>query len=159
MELRVGHGIDIHQFATGRKLFLGGVEIPHTRGLLGHSDADVLLHALCDAILGALAWGDIGQWFPDSQEKYKGADSSEFLKVIWEKARAEQWGLANCDLVLLAEEPRVSPYVQKIRESIAGLLETSVERVGLKATTTEKLGAIGRSEGVLASATVLLLKQ
>jgi len=156
--LRIGNGFDVHAFARYRKLILGGVQISETNGLLGHSDADVLLHALTDSILGALAWGDIGSWFPDTDPQYQGADSGELLKTVWNKAKSEGWSLINCDIVVMAEAPKLNPHIDPMRESIAGLLESDVERIGLKATTTEKLGFVGRSEGMACSAVVLLIK-
>ena len=156
--LRIGHGFDIHPFQSGRPLLLGGVEIPSEFGLAGHSDADVLLHALTDAVLGALAWGDIGQWFPNTDEKYLNIERSKLFAAVWQKARGEGWELINCDSVLLAEKPKVSPFQARIRESIAALFGCSADRVGLKATTMEQLGAIGRGEGMAASCTVLLVR-
>lgn len=154
--LRIGQGYDVHAFAAGRKLILAGIEIPHEKGLLGHSDADVLLHALTDAILGALSWGDIGQWFPDSSEEFRGADSKALLRKVWEKARQEGWEILNCDCTLLAERPKISPYVPAMKQSIASVLGINAEQVGLKATTNEKLGFVGREEGMAAMAVVLL---
>lgn len=156
--LRIGQGVDIHAFASGRKLFLGGVEVTHHCGLSGHSDADVLLHAIIDAVLGALAWGDIGQWFPDSEERFKGACSKDLFSYVWNKAKAEGWGLGNCDCVILAQEPKISPYSTKIKESVAGLFFADSEKVNIKGKTTEHLGFLGRREGIAAFASVLLIK-
>lgn len=155
-DLRIGHGIDVHRFAPERKLILGGVEIPHTVGLLGHSDADVVLHAVADAVLGALAWGDIGKWFPDTDEAYRGADSKQLLAQVWKAVSAERWALVNVDIAVLAERPKLAPHVERMRENIGGLMGSDSSRVSIKATTTELLGFVGREEGILASATVLL---
>lgn len=158
-DLRIGNGFDVHAFAQNRKLILGGLEISATHGLLGHSDADVLLHALTDAILGALSWGDIGSWFPDNDPQYKDADSAELLKAVWQKAKSESWGLINCDIVVMAEAPKLRPHVDSMKESIAAILKVEPARVGLKATTTESLGYIGRGEGMACSAVVLLNRE
>ena len=154
--LRVGTGIDIHPFASGRKLFIGGVEIQHSQGLAGHSDADVLLHSLTDAILGALGWGDIGQWFPNTDEKFRDKDSLFFLKAVWERAAAEGWSLVNCDNMILAEAPKMAPHIPAMRRNIADVLGAAPERIGIKATTTEQLGFVGRGEGMAAQSVVLL---
>ena len=156
--LRIGHGFDVHAFAEQRRLMLGGCDIPHTRGLAGHSDADVLLHALTDALLGALAWGDIGQWFPDTDASFKDIDSALLLARVWEKATAEGWQLNNCDCVIMAQEPKLAPHIVKMRERVAALLEVDPVQIGIKATTTERLGFVGRSEGIAASAVVLLMR-
>lgn len=157
MELRIGQGIDIHPFAEGRRCVLGGVEIPGAaRGLQGHSDADALLHALIDALLGAMGERDIGTLFPDDDQSFKGIDSSLLLAKVWSIAADAGWSLINADMTLLAEVPRVKPYVQAMREKMAGILQSEPSRITVKATTTEKLGFIGREEGVLASCVVLL---
>jgi 2-C-methyl-D-erythritol 2,4-cyclodiphosphate synthase len=157
MELRIGQGIDIHPFAEGRKCVLGGIEIPGAaRGLQGHSDADALLHALIDALLGAMGERDIGTLFPDDDQSFKGIDSSLLLAKVWDIATSAGWSLVNADMTLLAEVPRVKPYVQAMREKMAGILTSDPSRITVKATTTEKLGFIGREEGVLASCVVLL---
>lgn len=156
MNLRIGNGYDVHAFAEGRKLILGGVEIPHTKGLIGHSDADVLLHAITDAVLGALCLGDIGSWFPDTDRRYKNADSGLLLKEVWNRVREQGWSLVNCDCVVMAERPKLVDYKQSIRASISKLFACQIEQVSVKATTTEKLGFIGREEGIAASAVVLL---
>jgi len=156
---RVGQGYDVHAFAPNRKLILGGIEIPHDRGLLGHSDADVLLHALTDAILGALSWGDIGQWFPDSNPSYSGADSKELLRAVWSKAKREGWELLNCDCSILAEKPKLASFIPAMKQSVANVLSVAPEQVGIKAGTNEKLGFIGREEGIAAVAVALLTKQ
>ncbi len=156
--IRIGQGFDVHPFLAGRKLVLGGIEIPHDKGLLGHSDADVLLHAVSDAILGALGLPDIGKWFPNDDERFRDSDSAVLLKEVWSKAEAAGWCLVNLDCTLLAERPKVSPYVQSMKERIAGILQSTPERIGIKATTTEKLGFVGREEGIAALAVVLLSK-
>ncbi len=154
--LRVGQGLDVHAFTAGDHLMLGGVRIPHERGLAAHSDGDVLLHALTDALLGALGWGDIGEWFPPSDARWKDANSAKLLATVWHKALAEGWRLHNADLTVVAEAPRLGPWKTAIRESVARLLQVEMEAVNLKATTTEKLGFCGREEGITALAVVLL---
>lgn len=156
MEFRVGQGIDIHPFATGRKLILGGIEFPGELGLAGHSDADALLHAITDAVLGAAGLGDIGQLFPDTDRRWKDADSSIFLKEACTRAKQLGWQVVNVDCTLLLEAPRLSPQREKIRENIANLLELDPGAVGVKATTTEQLGFVGRREGLLASCVIML---
>jgi 2-C-methyl-D-erythritol 2,4-cyclodiphosphate synthase len=155
-DLRIGLGYDIHQLIAGRKLVIGGVEIPHEQGLLGHSDADVLLHALTDALLGALGWGDIGTWFPNTDARFAGAASRFFVETVWKKAAAEGWRVVNVDAVVLAERPRLQPYIDEMRAVIASLIGITRERVSIKATTTEKLGPTGREEGIAAHAVALL---
>ena len=156
MDIRIGQGIDIHQFQEGRRCVLGGVEIPAARGLLGHSDADALTHAVMDAVLGALGRRDIGTLFPDSDAKYKDADSIQLLQKVWSIAREEGWHLVNADVTLLAQVPKVSPYVAQMQERLSTVFGCDSNRITIKATTTERLGFIGREEGVLASAVVLL---
>jgi 2-C-methyl-D-erythritol 2,4-cyclodiphosphate synthase len=156
MDLRVGQGIDVHQFAEGRRCVLGGVEIPHEKGLLGHSDADVLTHALMDAILGAIGGRDIGTLFPDTDAAYKDADSLVLLQKVWEVATQAGWRLVNADITLLAEAPKVKPHVQTMRERLSAILQCSSDQIAIKATTMEKMGFIGREEGIVASAVVLL---
>jgi len=156
MNLRVGQGYDIHPFAEGRRLMLGGVEIPHPRGLDGHSDADVLLHALGDALLGAAGLGDLGTHFPPSDPRWKGADSGDLLRRIVLEIKNEGWLVGNCDLTVIAEEPRLLPHRERIRARVAELLGVAPGAVGLKATTNERLGALGRAEGIAALAVVLL---
>ena len=156
MSYRVGQGYDIHRLVVGRRLMLGGVEIEFDRGLEGHSDADVLLHALGDAILGAAGLGDLGEHFPPGDERWRDADSSDLLRRILRMVRERGLVPVNCDLTLIGEEPKLAPYRDRIREHIAGLLEVEVDRVGLKATTNERLGALGRSEGLAALAVALL---
>lgn len=155
-EIRIGNGSDVHQFIAGRPLILGGIHIPHDKGLLGHSDADVVLHALTDAILGSLAWGDIGAWFPDTDEKYKGADSAELLSIVWEKVKSEGWSLGNIDITVLAQMPRLRPHIETMCAKIAEILDVPASLVSVKASTTEKLGFVGREEGIFCNAVVLL---
>jgi 2-C-methyl-D-erythritol 2,4-cyclodiphosphate synthase len=156
MELRIGQGLDVHQFADGRKLILGGVEIPSSRGLIGHSDADALLHAITDAVLGATGRGDIGSFFPDTDAQYKGADSRVLFQNVWEEVSAEGWRLVNLDATLVLEVPKLRPHIQLIQESVAGLFGVDSGRCGIKATTCEKMGFLGRQEGLLAQCVVLL---
>lgn len=155
-ELRIGLGYDVHAFADGRPLVLGGVVVPHPRGLAGHSDADVLAHALMDAILGALRAGDIGEHFPDTDAAYRGISSLELLRRVTALMRDRGFRLLDADTVLVLDAPRISPYRERMREALAGAMEVPVERVGVKATTTEGLGFTGREEGVAAHAVVLL---
>ncbi len=150
VEQRVGLGIDFHRFAAGRPLILGGVRIPSDKGLLGHSDADVLLHAISDALLGAASLGDIGLHFPDSDPHFKGADSAHLLQSVVEMIEANGWQVGNVDTVIIAEAPKLAPHVSAIRERIAQLLKVSADQVGVKATTRERLGSLGRGEGMAA---------
>lgn len=154
--MRIGLGYDAHAFAEGRRLVLGGVELQHEKGLLGHSDADVLAHALADAVLGALREGDIGKLFPDTDPAYAGADSLMLLAEVAELAAIRGWRIVDADCVLVLERPKVSPYREQMRANLAGALGVDVDCVGLKATTTEGLGFEGRQEGVAAQAVVLL---
>ena len=156
MDIRIGNGFDVHQLAEGLTLTLGGVNIPHTKGCVAHSDGDVLIHALCDALLGALALGDIGHHFPDTDAKYKGIDSKLLLKAVNDLVREKGYTLVNADITLLLQKPKIAAYVLRMRETLAAVLEVSVDRISIKATTTEKLGYEGREEGVSAYATVLL---
>ncbi|HXH64943.1 MAG TPA: 2-C-methyl-D-erythritol 2,4-cyclodiphosphate synthase [Mariprofundaceae bacterium] len=158
MDIRVGHGYDVHAFADGRRLVLGGVEIPHGRGLAGHSDADVLIHALCDAILGGAGLGDIGRHFPDTDERYRGADSSGLLRSVLEKAAEAGWRLGNADITVVAQAPKLAPYIGRMREHLASLCRVPVAQLNVKATTTERLGFAGREEGIAAHAVVLLVR-
>ena len=155
-EQRVGLGIDVHAFGPGDHVFLGGVRIPHDRGVVAHSDGDVLLHALCDALLGAAGLGDIGQHFPDTDPRWKGATSMGFVAHVLDLLVAGGWQVVNADLTLLAERPRLAPHRDAIRERIAAGLGVENGRVNLKATTTERLGYLGRGEGLAAEAVVLL---
>ena len=155
-DLRIGSGFDVHAFAPGRNLILGGVEIPHELGLAGHSDADVLLHAICDALLGAAAQGDIGAHFPDSSARFKNIDSRILLRDVGAKIVALGWGVANVDATLIAQAPKMAPHIAAMRGNIAADLGIDVVRVSVKATTTEKLGFAGRGEGIAAQAVCLL---
>jgi len=154
--MRIGNGYDVHRLVAGRKLILGGVDVPYTKGLLGHSDADVLLHALSDAILGAIGEGDIGRHFPDTDPAYKGADSIKLLRHVMDLADARGYRIANVDTTIVAQRPKLAPYIQQMRLNIARALDTSEERVNVKATTTEELGFAGRGEGIAAYAVALL---
>ena len=156
---RTGIGFDVHAFAEGRKLIIGGVEIPNKKGLEGHSDADVLLHAICDAILGALALGDIGVHFPNTDLKWKDADSTLLLKNVNDMIYAKGYEVGNLDCVLAMEKPKISPFIVNIKKRIAEILQIDLDQISVKATTTEKLGFIGRTEGVAAFSTVLLIKK
>ncbi len=156
MNLRVGQGYDIHRLATGRRLILGGVEIPFERGLEGHSDADVLLHALCDALLGAAGLDDIGELFPPGDPAWRDASSRRLLAIVLAAVRERGFTVLNCDLTLIAEAPKIAPYRQAIRAAVAAELDLEFDAVGLKATTHETLGALGRGEGMAALAVVLL---
>lgn len=158
MSYRIGQGIDFHQLEEGRDFWLGGIHIPHTKGAVGHSDADVLLHAICDAMLGALGLGDIGVHFPDTDASLKGIDSKILLKQSYDLIKDKGYGIVNIDSTLLLQKPKISPYVPKMQEAIANILELSVQDVSIKATTTETLSFIGREEGVVATANVLLYK-
>ncbi|HEX4958130.1 MAG TPA: 2-C-methyl-D-erythritol 2,4-cyclodiphosphate synthase [Lacibacter sp.] len=158
MGMRIGSGIDYHQLAEGRKLFIGGVEIPHHKGAVGHSDADVLLHAICDALLGALALGDIGTHFPDTSSEFKDIDSKILLKRSFEKIVEHGYHVVNVDSTLTLEAPKIKPYIARMQQVIASILELEVTAVSIKATTTEKMGFVGRQEGLAAYATVLLEK-
>jgi 2-C-methyl-D-erythritol 2,4-cyclodiphosphate synthase len=154
--LRIGMGYDVHAFAKGRKLVLGGVQIEHDRGLLGHSDADVLTHALMDAILGAMRAGDIGEHFPDTDPAYRGADSLELLRHVGVMMREAGWTLVDADCVIVAQAPRLSPHRESMRERLAKSLGVEVDAIGVKSTTTERLGFAGREEGIGAYAVALL---
>lgn len=148
----------MHAFAPDRKLILGGIEIPFRKGLLGHSDADVLLHAIADALLGALALGDIGQLFPDTDDRYKNADSVLLLRTVYSIVKEKNYSLVNLDSVIAMQQPKIAPFIPQMRKRIAEIFETEIECVSVKATTTEKLGFVGREEGVSAWATVLLIR-
>ena len=155
---RIGSGIDFHQLVEGRDLWIGGIKIPHTKGALGHSDADVLLHAICDAMLGALCMGDIGVHFPDTSAEYKNIDSKILLKHTFGLIKKEGYRVVNLDTTLTLEVPKIKPFVSQMQEAIASLIEVTVKDVSIKATTTEKMGFVGREEGLVAYATVLLQK-
>ncbi|AHF15678.1 2-C-methyl-D-erythritol 2,4-cyclodiphosphate synthase [Niabella soli] len=158
MSYRIGSGIDFHQFAEGRELWIGGIKIPHHKGALGHSDADVLLHAVCDALLGALSLGDIGVHFPNTDERYKNIDSKILLKESMDLVSGKGYKVVNIDSTLCLQEPKIKKYVPAMQEVIAKVLNITTEDVSIKATTTEEMGAIGREEGLMAMATVLLQK-
>ena len=155
-DLRIGFGFDVHAFGVGDHVWLGGCRVAHTHGVVAHSDGDVLLHALCDALLGAAGLGDIGEHFPDSDETLKGVASALLLTATMERVQAAGYGVVNADLTLLAERPRLAAHRVAIRESVARLVGVALERVNIKATTTERLGFIGRGEGLAAQAAVLL---
>ena len=156
MTMRIGNGFDVHALAAGRRLVLGGVTIPHDRGLAGHSDADVLLHAICDAILGALALGDIGAHFPDTDPRWKGVDSRVLLRHVMGLADAQGWAIGNLDTTVVAQAPKLAPHVAAMAANIAADLGCAPADVSVKATTTERLGFAGRGEGIAALDTVLL---
>jgi 2-C-methyl-D-erythritol 2,4-cyclodiphosphate synthase len=154
--MRIGHGYDVHQLVSGRPLILGGVQVPHSKGLLGHSDADVLIHAICDACLGAAALGDIGRHFPDSDPRYKGIDSRKLLREVRAKLEAEGWQVQNVDSTIVAQQPKLAAHIPQMVANIAADLEVAASQINVKATTTEKLGFAGREEGIAAHAVVLL---
>lgn len=154
--IRIGQGYDVHQLTEGRPFILGGIEIEHDRGLLGHSDADVLLHTITDAALGAIGGGDIGKHFPDTDPEFKDADSRKLLTHIWQYVKEQGYELGNVDCTVIAQKPKLAPYIEQMRESIAGLLEADVSQVNVKATTSEHLGFTGREEGIAALAVILL---
>jgi 2-C-methyl-D-erythritol 2,4-cyclodiphosphate synthase len=154
--MRIGQSSDIHQLAAGRKLILGGVEIPHEKGLVGHSDADALVHAVAEAILGALALGDLGKWFPDTDPKWEGVSSLIILKEVARMMQKKGYHIGNVDALVMIERPKMAPHIMKMRENIASCLHTDIDNVSVKATRGEKLGFVGREEGVLAQAVVLL---
>ncbi|MEK9726918.1 MAG: 2-C-methyl-D-erythritol 2,4-cyclodiphosphate synthase [Candidatus Margulisiibacteriota bacterium] len=156
---RIGTGYDVHALVKDRPLIIGGVTIPHETGLMGHSDADVLSHTISDALLGALALGNIGDFFPDTDPKFKDADSIELLKTVYQKIKAQGYILGNLDSVIIAQNPKFKPHILAIRTSLANALNCDIAEVGVKATTTEWLGFEGREEGIAAQATVLLIKQ
>ena len=156
MNIRIGNGYDIHRLSPGRRLILGGVDIPHELGLLGHSDADVLTHAIMDAMLGALSLGDIGHYFPPSDPKWAGADSLVLLGQVDGLVRSQGWQVNNIDSVLVAERPKLKPHIEQMRTNLAKVLDLQPNQVGVKATTNEKLGPVGREEGICAYTVVLL---
>lgn len=158
MKIKVGFGYDVHQLIQGRELWLGGIKIEHTHGLLGHSDADVLIHAICDALLGAASLRDIGYNFPDSDNAYKNIDSKILLKRTIDLVRSKGWELSNIDATVCAEQPKLNPHIETMRTTLASVLSTDVDNVSIKATTTEKLGFTGRKEGVSAYAVALIIK-
>ena len=154
--MRIGHGYDVHKLVEGRKLILGGVDIPYEKGLLGHSDADVLVHALMDAMLGALAMGDIGKLFPDTDPLYKGADSIELLRQVARKAEALDYRIGNADCTIIAQRPKLAPYIEAMRENIAEAVGVDISQISIKATTEEHLGFTGEGLGIAAHAVVLM---
>lgn len=157
--MRIGHGYDVHALRKGRKLILGGVEIEHPLGLLGHSDADVVLHALCDALLGAIGEGDIGRHFPDTDPQFAGIDSRVLLRQVSNLMHKKGFSLGNADITIVAQAPKLAPYIVNMQENIAADLDCSRSQVNLKATTTEKLGYVGREEGIESHAVVVLFEQ
>ncbi|MEM8672978.1 MAG: 2-C-methyl-D-erythritol 2,4-cyclodiphosphate synthase [Cyanobacteria bacterium P01_G01_bin.67] len=159
MNIRIGNGYDIHQLVAGRPLILGGVIIPHSLGLLGHSDADVLTHAIMDALLGALGMGDIGHYFPPSDPQWKGADSLVLLKQVLSLIKSQGWRIGNIDSTVVAEQPKLKPHLKSMRSTLAQIMELEIEQISIKATTNEKLGPIGREEGICAYAVVLLVNK
>lgn len=156
--IRVGQGFDVHQLVEGRPCIIGGVHIPYEKGLLGHSDADVLLHTISDAVLGALGLGDIGKHFPDTDPAYKDADSVKLMEHVWELAKERGYKLGNVDCTIIAQQPKMLPYIPQMMDNIARMLEAEVTQVNVKATTTEKLGFTGRGEGIAAQAVVCLIR-
>lgn len=156
MNFRIGTGFDVHQLVEGRKLIIGGVDIAHPKGLLGHSDADVLLHAICDALLGAAALGDIGKHFPDTDPTFKGADSRVLLRSVVARLRANRFVIGNIDATIMAQAPKMAPHIETMRRYIAEDCAVSIDVVNVKATTTEKLGFVGREEGIAAEAVALI---
>jgi 2-C-methyl-D-erythritol 2,4-cyclodiphosphate synthase len=156
MGLRIGYGIDFHQLVSGRDLFIGGVKIPHDKGALGHSDADVLLHAICDALLGAACLGDIGVHFPDTSAAFKNIDSKILLAKTYELIKEKGYSIINIDSTLCLEAPKIKPYVAQMQQVIAGILSISINDISIKATTTETMGFVGRKEGLVAHATCLI---
>ncbi|MGM0831004.1 MAG: 2-C-methyl-D-erythritol 2,4-cyclodiphosphate synthase [Bacillota bacterium] len=156
---RIGQGFDVHQLVEERPLIMGGITIPYEKGLLGHSDADVLLHAVADACLGAVAAGDIGKHFPDTDPEFKDADSAKLLEHVWALVKEEGYELGNIDCTIIAQKPKMAPYIDAMRQSIATLLEADIAQVNVKATTSEQLGFTGRGEGIAAQTTVLIKKK
>lgn len=158
MDIRVGHGYDVHALAEGLRLVLGGIEIDHTKGCIAHSDGDVAIHAICDAMLGALALGDIGKLFPDSSEEFKGIDSKILLRRVVDTVTKEGYAVGNVDCTIAMQRPRLRPHIDSMRAALASTIGIDIDRVSVKATTTEHLGFEGREEGVSATAVVLLMK-
>jgi 2-C-methyl-D-erythritol 2,4-cyclodiphosphate synthase len=155
---RIGQGFDVHQLTEGRPLIIGGITIPYEKGLLGHSDADVLLHTVSDACLGAIGEGDIGRHFPDTDPNFKDADSAKLMEHVWMLVKEKGYELVNADCTIIAQKPKMAPYIEQMKVRIAELLEASPEQINVKATTTEKLGFTGRGEGIASQAVVLLKK-
>jgi 2-C-methyl-D-erythritol 2,4-cyclodiphosphate synthase len=158
MNVRIGYGYDVHQLAAGEQLIIGGIEVPHTQGSVGHSDADVLLHVICDALLGALALGDIGTHFPDTDPAYKGIDSKILLKETYQMVLNQGWILANLDSTVCLQAPKLKPHIPEMQRVIAEVMGVEKGQVGIKATTTEKLGFVGEEKGISAHAVVLLVR-
>lgn len=156
MRLRVGHGFDVHAFGSGDHITLGGIHIPFKKGIIAHSDGDVLLHALCDAILGALSLGDIGEHFPDTDAQYKGVNSLVLLRTVYALALTRGWQLSNADITVVADAPKITPYKSSMVSTIAAALNVAPDQINIKGTTSEKLGFVGRNEGLAVHATVLL---
>lgn len=156
--IRIGNGYDIHRLVTGRSLILGGVTIPHHLGLLGHSDADVLTHAIMDALLGALSLGDIGHYFPPTDPQWAGADSLVLLKQVYSLITERGWAIGNLDNVIVAEQPKLKPHLETMKKTLAAVLNLDPDQIGIKATTNEKLGPVGREEGIAAYSVALLIK-
>ncbi len=159
MMFRIGQGFDVHQLTEGRPLIIGGITIPYEKGLLGHSDADVLLHTVSDACLGAIGEGDIGKHFPDTDPNFKDADSAKLMEHVWQLVKDKGYELVNADCTIIAQKPKMAPYIEQMRARIAELLEAAPEQINVKATTTEKLGFTGRGEGVASQVVVLLKKK
>lgn len=154
--MKIGHGYDVHQLVEGRRLILGGVEFKHHKGLLGHSDADVVLHAICDAVIGALGLGDIGQHFPDTDAQYSGADSRDLLRHVVNLMTQKQYALGNLDVTIAAQQPKLSPHIEAMKANVASDFGCQENQINIKATTTEKLGFVGREEGIEAHAVVII---
>jgi len=159
MMFRIGQGFDVHQLTEGRPLIIGGIEIPYEKGLMGHSDADVLLHTVADACLGAIGEGDIGRHFPDTDPAFKDADSAKLLEHVWDLVKEKGYVLVNADCTIIAQRPKMAPYIGEMRERIAQLLEADIDAINVKATTTEQLGFTGRGEGIASQVAVLLQKK
>ena len=157
-EMRIGHGFDVHKLVPDRKLILGGIEIPYELGLLGHSDADVLAHALMDAMLGACAMGDIGHLFPDNDDRFLGADSMKLLEEVTRVTAEKGWQLGNCDVTVICQKPKLAPYIDEMRENLADVIGVEPCQISVKATTTEKLGFTGRGEGIAAEAVCIMTR-
>ncbi|WP_228547566.1 2-C-methyl-D-erythritol 2,4-cyclodiphosphate synthase [Filobacillus milosensis] len=157
--IRIGQGFDVHQLVEGRPCIIGGVEIPYDKGLLGHSDADVLLHTIADAALGAIGEGDIGKHFPDTDSAFKDFDSKQLLQEVWEMVESKGFELGNVDCTVIAQAPKMAPYIDDIRQQVAKLLKADLSQVNVKATTTEKLGFTGRKEGIASQATILIQRK
>lgn len=156
--IRIGHGFDVHKFGGEGPVIIGGIAVPYEQGLIAHSDGDVALHALSDALLGAIAAGDVGRHFPDTDDKWKGADSRELLKDVYRRVKAQGYRLGNADVTIIAQAPKMAPYIEAMCAAIAQDLETTLDNINVKATTTERLGFTGRKEGIACEAVVLLIK-